>query len=82
MTGVPGKELDAETARLFRRVQPGAYILFGRNLESATQLRKLIDDLRDLSDIEPDHYNRSGRRTRLAIAAHRKRTAKRATIEG
>jgi beta-N-acetylhexosaminidase len=53
MTGVPGKELDPETARLFRRVQPGAYILFGRNLESATQLRKLIDDLRDLSDIEP-----------------------------
>jgi len=53
MTGVPGKELSAETARLFRRVQPGAYILFGRNIESATQLRKLIDDLRDLSDIEP-----------------------------
>src|SRR5262245_49035649 len=53
MTGVPGKELDAETARLFRRVQPGAYILFGRNLGNATQLRKLIDDLRDLSDIEP-----------------------------
>jgi beta-N-acetylhexosaminidase len=53
MTGVPGQELSAETARLFRRVQPGAYILFGRNIESATQLRKLIDDLRDLSDIEP-----------------------------
>ncbi len=53
MTGVPGKELDAETASLFRRVQPGAFILFGRNIESATQLRKLIDDLRDLSEIEP-----------------------------
>jgi len=53
MTGVPGKELDAETARLFRRVQPGAFIIFGRNLQSAAQLRKLIDDLRDLSDIEP-----------------------------
>jgi len=53
MTGVPGKELDAETAQLFRRVQPGAYILFGRNLANATQLRKLIDDLRELSDIEP-----------------------------
>ena len=53
MTGVPGNELDAETARLFRRVQPGAYILFGRNLENGTQLRKLIDDLRDLSNIEP-----------------------------
>jgi beta-N-acetylhexosaminidase len=53
MTGVPGKELDAKTAQLFRRVQPGAYILFGRNIESATQLRKLIDDLRDLSEVEP-----------------------------
>src|SRR5213595_297959 len=53
MTGVPGKKLEPETARLFRRSQPGAYILFGRNIESATQLRRLIDDLRDLSDIEP-----------------------------
>jgi beta-N-acetylhexosaminidase len=53
MTGVPGKELEPETASLFRRVQPGAFILFGRNIESPTQLRKLIDDLRDLSEIEP-----------------------------
>src|SRR6266496_702123 len=53
MTGVPGKELEPATARLFRKVQPGAFILFGRNIESATQLRKLIDDLRDLSDTEP-----------------------------
>ena len=43
MTGVPGKELDPKTADLFRRVQPGAFILFGRNIESASQLRKLID---------------------------------------
>ena len=53
MTGVPGKELDRKTARLFRQVKPGAFILFGRNIESAPQLRKLIDDLRDLSEIEP-----------------------------
>jgi beta-N-acetylhexosaminidase len=53
MTGVPGKELDPKTAGLFRRVQPGAFILFGRNIESSAQLRKLIDDLRDLSEIEP-----------------------------
>ncbi len=53
LTGVPGKELDRETADLFRRVQPGGYIIFGRNIESALQLRKLIDDLRDLSAIEP-----------------------------
>src|SRR2546422_10407280 len=53
MTGVPGIELDAKTAELFRRVQPGAFILFGRNIETPTQLRKLIDDLRDLNDVEP-----------------------------
>jgi beta-N-acetylhexosaminidase len=53
MTGVPGKELDKKTADLFRRVQPGAFILFGRNIETPAQLRKLIDDLRDLSETEP-----------------------------
>src|SRR5436189_3343891 len=53
LTGVPGYELDSETAALFRRIQPGGFILFGRNIQSATQLRKLIDDLRDLSVIEP-----------------------------
>src|ERR1043166_5634678 len=53
MTGVPGKELDRKTAQLFRKVKPGAFILFGRNIESPAQLRKLIDDLRDLSHLEP-----------------------------
>src|SRR5664279_4644246 len=53
LTGVPGLELDSETADLFRRVQPGGFILFGRNIQSERQLRKLIDDLRDLSDVEP-----------------------------
>ena len=53
LTGVPGKNLDGATAALFRRVQPGGFILFGRNIESAEQLRKLIDDLRDLSNVEP-----------------------------
>jgi len=53
LTGVPGIELDSETAALFRRVQPGGFILFGRNIQSARQLRKLIDGLRDLSEIEP-----------------------------
>jgi beta-N-acetylhexosaminidase len=53
LTGVPGKELDEETAKLFRRVQPGGFILFGRNIESPSQLRRLIDDLRSLSNVEP-----------------------------
>src|SRR5438105_6848241 len=53
LTGVPGYELDSKTAALFRRVQPGGFILFGRNIKSAPQLRNLIDDLRDLSETEP-----------------------------
>src|SRR5580704_6156761 len=53
LVGVPGLELDSKTASLFRHVQPGGYILFGRNVRSAAQLRKLIDDLRDLSQVEP-----------------------------
>ena len=53
LTGVPGPRLDPDTEKLFRRIQPGGFILFGRNIESAPQLRKLIDDLRGLSDIEP-----------------------------
>src|SRR5215467_13163719 len=53
MTGVPGKEIDRKTANLLQKVKPGAFILFGRNIESATQLRKLIDDLRDVSNVEP-----------------------------
>jgi beta-N-acetylhexosaminidase len=53
LTGVPGTELDADTAALFRQVQPGGYILFARNITSAGQLRKLIEDLRDLSEVEP-----------------------------
>ena len=53
MTGVPGPELDAATAATFRRIQPGAFILFGRNIQTPEQLRKLIDDLRDLSAAEP-----------------------------
>jgi len=53
LCGVPGKQLDTASADMFRRVQPGGFILFGRNIEAAPQLRKLIDDLRDLSAVEP-----------------------------
>ena len=53
LVGVPGLELDSETAHLIRDIQPGGFILFGRNIRSASQLRKLTDDLRDLSEIEP-----------------------------
>jgi beta-N-acetylhexosaminidase len=53
LVGVPGIELDSATAAVFRRIQPGGFILFGRNIQSPAQVRKLIDDLRDLTDVEP-----------------------------
>ncbi|MDX2080862.1 MAG: glycoside hydrolase family 3 N-terminal domain-containing protein [Terrimicrobiaceae bacterium] len=53
LVGVPGPVLDSETAARFREIQPGGFILFGRNIQSPPQLRCLIDDLRDLSDVEP-----------------------------
>lgn len=53
LVGVPGPTLDSDTAALLRRVQPGGFILFGRNIESPEQVRRLIDDLRDLSAVEP-----------------------------
>jgi beta-N-acetylhexosaminidase len=53
LTGVPGTELDAASAALYREIQPGGFIIFGRNIKTPSQLRKLVDDLRGLSDIEP-----------------------------
>jgi len=53
LTGVPGTELDAQTAALYREVQPGGFILFGRNIRTPAQLRKLVDDLRGTCAVEP-----------------------------
>jgi len=53
LTGVPSFELDSATAARLKKLQAGGFILFGRNIKSAEQVRKLCDDLRDLSDIEP-----------------------------
>src|SRR5476649_2039353 len=46
LMGVPGTALDATTAAIIRDVQPAGFILFGRNIKTPAQLRKLIDDLR------------------------------------
>jgi len=53
LTGIPSTELDSTTAARLKQLQPGGFILFGRNIESADQVRKLCDDLRGLSEIEP-----------------------------
>jgi beta-N-acetylhexosaminidase len=51
--GVPGAELDAATAAIIRDVQPAGFILFGRNIKTPAQLRKLVDDLRAEVKHEP-----------------------------
>jgi beta-N-acetylhexosaminidase len=53
LLGVPGTEIDESYADFIRRVQPGGFILFGRNIQTPKQLRELTDRLRELSDIEP-----------------------------
>jgi len=72
MTGVPGPVLDSATAAAFRRIQPGAFILFGRNIQTPRQLRTLIDDLRALSDVEPiiTIDQEGGRVSRLRLLGH------------
>jgi beta-N-acetylhexosaminidase len=53
LLGVPGTEVDETYADFIRRVQPGGFILFGRNIQTPEQLRRLTDRLRGLSEIEP-----------------------------
>jgi len=72
LLGVPGTTLDADTAERFQRIQPGGYILFARNIESPRQLRRLIDDLRSVSTIEPiiTVDQEGGRVSRLRTLGH------------
>jgi beta-N-acetylhexosaminidase len=72
LVGVPGPELDPEFARMVREIQPGGFILFGRNIVSPEQLRQLIDDLRGLSQAEPiiTIDQEGGRVSRLRLLGH------------
>lgn len=53
LLGVPGTELTPADVKLYKQVQPGGFVLFGRNVKSPEQLRKLTDDLREICDITP-----------------------------
>ncbi|HVI33147.1 beta-N-acetylhexosaminidase [Phenylobacterium sp.] len=44
--GCSGPTLTAEEAAFFRAVKPWGFILFGRNVETPDQVRRLTDDLR------------------------------------
>jgi beta-N-acetylhexosaminidase len=84
LVGVPGMEVDAATAERLRRLQPGGFILFGRNIESAAQLRKLVDDLRDLSEVEPvvTIDQEGGRVSRLRLIGHEPPNAQQLRYKG
>lgn len=51
--GLPGTELDADTRSLIEEVKPGGVIIFGRNVATPEQLRKLLEDVRALLPVEP-----------------------------
>ena len=51
--GLSGPVLDAEARALIEEVKPGGVIIFGRNVEGGQQLRKLLDDVRELLPTDP-----------------------------
>src|ERR1700716_358655 len=51
--GLPGPELDEEARALIEEIKPGGIILFGRNMEAADQVRKLLDGARAMLPIPP-----------------------------
>lgn len=53
LLGVPGTQLTSADAALYKSIQPGGFVLFGRNVESPEQVRQLTDDLRDLCELTP-----------------------------
>src|SRR5437764_11272566 len=46
--GLPGKTIDSEARELIEEIKPGGIILFGRNVDSPEQVRKLLDEARAL----------------------------------
>lgn len=51
--GLAGTEIDEEARQLIEEIKPGGIIIFGRNVESPEQLRKLLDDARSLVPTVP-----------------------------
>ena len=51
--GLPGTEIDEEARALIEEIKPGGIVIFGRNVESAEQLRKLMDDAAGLVPVRP-----------------------------
>ena len=46
--GLPGPQCDAATRELLQDIQPGGVIVFARSVQTAPQLRNLLDEVREL----------------------------------
>ena len=44
-TGIPGEELDTETADFLAEIKPGGICLFARNTKNAEKVRHLLDEI-------------------------------------
>ena len=53
LLGIKGYELSSNEIHYLSKIQPGGFVLFGRNVQSPTQVRALTDSLREICDIEP-----------------------------
>ena len=51
--GIPGAEFDEQTEQLLTTVKPGGVCLFARNIREAKQTRRLLDEIRVVSKVEP-----------------------------
>jgi beta-N-acetylhexosaminidase len=51
--GLPGTEIDEKTKNLLETISPGGICLFSRNIKTAAQTRKLLDEVREILPAEP-----------------------------
>jgi beta-N-acetylhexosaminidase len=75
MVGIPGPTIDAETRAFLVEYSPGGIVLFKRNVQSATQLRRLVAELHALGAGVPplvaiDHEGGRVDRLRLRPFTH------------
>jgi beta-N-acetylhexosaminidase len=53
MVGITGEHLNSETEKHLKAIQPGAVILFKRNISSATQVAQLISHIKHTLPVPP-----------------------------
>jgi beta-N-acetylhexosaminidase len=75
MVGIPGPVLDSDARAFLHEYTPGGVVLFKRNVQSATQVRRLVADLHALGPgVEPivaiDHEGGRVDRLRLRPFTH------------